>query len=128
MMDIKCGRCQGKNFIKNGSTKGRPKIKCKTCHFQTVLLSAEERKPPHFKSCPQWKRLLGIILYNVGLSLSATALVLQTGKTSVLRWIKNYSKQCAGKPEPASVVVMEIDEMWNYLKKSPPLSGSLTPP
>jgi transposase len=118
-----CSHCGSEAIVKNGSTRGRPKIKCKICGFQTVIITGKEHKPPHFSPAPEWKRLLSIILYNVGLSLNATANVVQVGTTTVLRWVKSYA-QSQAKPEPGSVAVIEIDEMWHYLKKSPTNSGS----
>jgi hypothetical protein len=39
--------------------------------------------------------------------------------------VELYAKVYAQKPEPEGrVVVIELDEMWHYLKKSPSRSGS----
>ena len=62
-----------------------------------------------------------------GLSMNAIGKLFKFFKYStpaVLRWIKTFGRQHLLKPEPVSdAVVLEIDEMHHYLKKSPIKSG-----
>ena len=40
-------------------------------------------------------------------------------------WLEQFAQAYAQKPEPEGrAVVIELDEMWHYLKKSPSPSGS----
>jgi transposase len=122
-------KCGGVDFVKNGSVKGLKKLKCKECGFQSVVLA----RPPaerflhekHFKEHPQVLRTLGILLYSLGLSMTAIGKLLHISPNTVMRWIKVYVKRNCPKPEPkvGEAAVMEIDEMWHFLKKSPANSG-----
>ncbi|MDQ4062044.1 MAG: hypothetical protein M3145_13240, partial [Pseudomonadota bacterium] len=43
----------------------------------------------------------------------------------VQAWLEQFAQVYAQKPEPEGrAVVIELDEMWHYLKKSPSRSGS----
>ena len=44
---------------------------------------------------------------------------------SSLRWIERFAEAYAQKPEPEGrAVVVELDEMWHFLKRRPTSSGS----
>ena len=44
---------------------------------------------------------------------------------TIQAWIERFAKAYAHKPEPEGrALVIELDEMWHYLKKSPRSSGS----
>ena len=80
--------CASDSTLHNGSVKGKPKIKCKECGFQSVLSEGEERVYANFKPCPTWKRPAAVLLYSCGLSLSVTSKILKVGTTTVQRWVK----------------------------------------
>src|SRR4051794_41233131 len=59
------------------------------------------------------------------LAMNRTAKLLGVSTPSVMTWIEQFAKAYAQKPEPEGrAVVVELDEMWHFLKKSPTSSGS----
>lgn len=123
-----CLKCGGEDFVKNGTVRGVPKVKCKKCGAQSdVMARAEEDRIPHerhFKAHPDWKRSQGVALYCLGLSMSAVGKFLKVGTTTVMRWVESFARKNCVKTPPESVVVVELDEMWHFLKKNPIKSGS----
>ena len=66
-----------------------------------------------------------MLLYLSGLSMDRTAKLLGVSTPSVMTWIGQFAKAYAQKPEPEGhAVVVELDEMWHFLKKSGTSSGS----
>lgn len=115
-MEIQCPRCGNNKTIKNGHANGNPKRKCKICFYQFT----KDTLP----GAPYNVRLTSVVLYVHGLSINAIARLLNYTPPAVLRWIKTFGRQHLFKPEPTSdAVILEIDEMCHYLKKSPIKSG-----
>ena len=63
-------------------------------------------------------KLLAIVLYMHGLFLNAIARLLNVSAPAVLKWVRNFARENYEKPKPGSAVVMEVHEMWHYLKKN----------
>jgi len=54
-----------------------------------------------------------------------TAKLLGVSTPSVMAWIEQFAEVFAQKPEPEGrAVVVELDEMWHFLKKNGTSSGS----
>ena len=54
-----------------------------------------------------------------------TAKLLGVSTPTVVAWIERFAEVYARKPEPEGrAVVVELDEMWHFLKKRPTSSGS----
>ena len=70
-------------------------------------------------------KALAILLYGMGgMSFSMIGRVLGVSDVAVLKWVR---AEAMALPEPVvspSVVTVEVDEMWHFLKKSLPSSGS----
>jgi transposase len=118
-MDKPCPYCQSEHLIKNGSSYGVPKWKCKDCGRQTSF------KPP--RGQPAWKKDTAVLLYTLGLSMNAIAQQLGVSTPSILNWIRSHAATQAPRPQPEpgeEVVVMELDELWHFLKKKRTNSGS----
>ena len=118
-MDKTCPYCQSEHLIKNGSSYGVPKWKCKDCGRQTSF------KPPRGE--PAWKKDTAVLLYTLGLSMNAIAQQLGVSTPSILNWIRAHAATQAPRPQPEpgeEVVVMELDELWHFLKKKRTNSGS----
>ena len=57
--------------------------------------------------------------------MNRTAKLLGVSTPSVMAWIEQFAEAYAQKPEPEGrAVVVELDEMWHFLKKRPTSSGS----
>jgi hypothetical protein len=50
--------------------------------------------------------------------MNAIAKILRASPSTILQWIRDFANQHAQPPEPETdAVVLELDEMWHYLKK-----------
>ena len=66
-----------------------------------------------------------MLLYVSGLSMNRTAKLLGVSTPTIQAWLEQFAAAYAQKPEPEGrAVVIELDEMWHFLKKSPNRSGS----
>ena len=117
---LQCKRCGLSDYAKSGQARGHQRYRCRACgsHFTDTPLRG---KPPAMKA-------LAVLLYGMGgMSFSAISRLLGVSDVAVLKWVR---AEAAALPEPevsAEVVTVEVDEMWHYLKKSLPSSGSGAP-
>ena len=69
-------------------------------------------------------KVTAVLLYLSGLSMNRTARLLGVSTPSVMTWIEQFAEVYAQKPEPEGrALVIELDEMWHFLKKRPTSSG-----
>ncbi len=111
-MEKTCPYCHSHTVIKNGSSYGVPKWKCKDCGRQTSF------KPPRGE--PLWKKETAVLLYTMGLSMNAIGKLLGVSTPSILNWIRAHAAAHAPRPHPEpgdEVIVMELDELWHFLQK-----------
>ena len=96
--------------------RGHQRYRCRACgcHFTDTPLRG---KPPAMKA-------LAVLLYGMGgMSFSMIGRVLGVSDVAVLKWVRPKASTL---PEPeigSSVVTVEVDEMWHYLRKSLPSCG-----
>ena len=109
---MSCPRCKHEHCVKNGKVEGKQRHKCKSCGFQFTRITP--------KGYPLQLRALSVFLYCHGLSMNAIAKMLSVSTPTILRWIRQFGMQHAQPPQPAqdTAVVLELDEMWHYLKKT----------
>lgn len=78
------------------------------CHFTDTPLRGK----------PSATKALAVLLYGMGgMSFSMFGRVLGVSDVAVLKWVR---AEAAALPEPevrAAVQTVEVDEMWQYLKK-----------
>jgi transposase-like protein len=116
MMGLRCKRCGGEERVKNGLTRGKQRYRCKACGLNFT------GTPP--RGMPLRVKVTAVLLYLSGLSMNRTAKLLGVSTPSVMTWIEQFAKAYAQKPEPEGrAVVVELDEMWHFLKKSGTSSG-----
>jgi transposase len=116
-MGLRCKRCGSEEQVKNGLMRGKQRYRCKGCGLNFT------DTPP--RGMPLQVKVLAVLLYVSGLSMNRTAKLLGVSTPSVMHWIEQFAKEHA--PKPASegrALVIELDEMWHYLKKRPTSSGS----
>jgi len=104
-----CYRCQGAS-VKSGSVKGKQRWTCKGCGLRFT------RTTPPGK--PLATKLDAVCLYLKGLSFRAIAHLKGVSNVTVLQWVREFAKDNYEKPEPGSVVVLELDEMWHFIQKN----------
>ncbi len=116
-MELRCKRCGSGEYIKNGRMRGKQRYRCKACGLNFTAT------PPRGK--PLALKITAVLLYVSGLSMNRTAKLIGVSTPTVQAWIEQLAKTYAPKPAPAGrALVIELDEMWHYLKKSPRSSGS----
>ena len=115
---MSCPKCQHSHFVKNGFINEKQRYKCKDCAYQWT----ENRT---YRGRPLAEKALAVFLYCHGLSMNAIAKMLHASPSTILEWIRNFGSEHAKPPEPqeTGAVVLELDEMWHYLKKKSRNSG-----
>jgi transposase-like protein len=117
---LRCKRCGGLDHVRSGLARGHQRYRCRGCgcHFTDTPARG---KPPAMKA-------LAVLLYGMGgMSFSAIGRLLGVSDVAVLKWVR---AEASALPEPevsTAVVTVEVDEMWHFLKKSLPNSGSGAP-
>jgi len=43
---------------------------------------------------------------------------------AVLKWARKFAQKTYDKPNPGSAIVMELDEMWHFIKMNEIMGGS----
>ena len=116
-MGLRCKRCGSDAHVKNGLMRGQRRHLCKECGLNFT------NTPPRGK--PLALKAAAVLLYVSGLSMNRTAKLLGVSTPTVQAWLEQFAAAYAHKPEPEGrAVVIELDEMWHDLKKSPSHSGS----
>jgi hypothetical protein len=115
---IECFQCGGARCVKSGFMQGQQRYKCNGCGYHFI------NKPRRGHS--QATIGLAVWLYLSGLSQRRIARLIGVSPVAVLNWIKNFALKKAPKPVPPAggVAVVELDEMWHFLKKNLTKSGS----
>ena len=116
-MGLRCKSCGSEEQVKNGFMRGQQRYRCKACRLNFT------DTPP--RGMPLSVKATAVLLYVSGLSMNRTAKLVGVSVSSVQDWIERFAKAYAQKPEPEGrALVIELDEMWHYLKKRPASSGS----
>ena len=116
-MALRCKGCGGEEHVKNGFMRGKQRYRCKACGLNFT------DTPP--RGMPLRLKAEAVLLHVSGLSMNRTAKLLGVSTPTVQAWIERFARVYAQKPEPEGrAVVVELDEMWHYLKKSRTSSGS----
>ena len=116
-MGLRCKRCGSEEHVKNGRMRGQQRYLCKGCGLNFT------DTPPRGK--PLALKVTAVLLYVSGLSMNRTAKLLGVSTPTIQAWLEQFAAAYAQKPEPEGrAVVIELDEMWHYLKKSRSRSGS----
>ena len=115
-MGLRCKRCGSEEHVRNGLMRGKQRYRCKGCGLNFT------DTPP--RGMPPAMKVTAVLLYLSGLSMNRTAKLLGVSTPSVMTWIEQLAETYARKPEPEGrAVVVELDEMWRFLKKSGASSG-----
>lgn len=108
---MNCPKCPSTHFVKNGLINEKQHYKCKKCNYQWT----ENHK---HRGRLRTERAFAVFLYCHELSMNAFSKILDTAPNTILKWIRNFSNQHAQTPEPQTdAAILELDEMWHYLKK-----------
>ena len=103
-----CRKCGSSENIKNGKRGDNQCYKCKNCGFQYTREDSRGRS--------EAERLRAIALYLLGLSMRAIAKLFSVNASTILRWVRNFAIENYEKPTPRGPIVIELDEMWHFIK------------
>ena len=126
-MGLRCKRCGAEEHVRNGLMRGKQRYRycycyCCRCRCWACGLNFTDTPP---RGMPLAMKVTAVLLYVSGLSMSRAAKLLGVSTPTVMAWIERFAEVYAQKPEPEGrAVVVELDEMWHYLKKRPRSSGS----
>ena len=116
-MGLRCKVCGSEEHIQNGFMRGKQRYRCKACGLNFT------DTPP--RGLPLALKATAVLLYVSGLSMNRTAKLLGVSTPTVQAWIELFATTYAQKPAPEGrAVVIELDEMGHYVKKSRTSSGS----
>ena len=116
-MGLRCKRCGSEEYVKNGLMRGKQRFLCKACGLNFTDTPARGK--------PLAMKAAAVLLYVSGLSMNRTAKLLGVSTPTIQAWLEQFAQIYAQKPEPEGrAVVIELDEMWHYLKKSQSRCGS----
>ena len=115
-MGLRCKRCGSEDQVKNGLMRSKQRYRCKACGLNFTDTPARGK--------PLVMKATAVLLYVSGLSMNRTAKLLGVSTPTIQAWLEQFAAAYAQKPEPEGrALVIELDEMWHYLKKSPSRSG-----
>src|SRR3712207_2752747 len=113
---LRCKGCGGEERVKNGLVRGKQRYRRQACGLNFT------DTPP--RGMPLRVKVEAALLHLSGPSMSRTAKLLGVSTPPVQAWIERFAQVYAQKPEPEGrAVVVGLDEMWHYLKKSRTSSG-----
>ena len=112
-----CSRCGSTSYVKAGKIWDKQRYKCKACNYQFTRFSKKGR--------PLEQKALAVFLYCHSLSFNAIGRIFGVHASSVQRWVEDFANKHCKKPEPTKQVsiIIEVDEMWHYVKKKLKNSG-----
>jgi transposase len=112
-----CPKCMHRHVVKAGKARGKQRWLCRGCGYQFTCTTPRGR--------PLWQKSLAVFLYCHGVSMNALGKMFGVWASTILTWIRQYAADHAEKPVPSGkAIVLEVDEMWHFLKKNGTNSGS----
>src|ERR1700709_332515 len=103
--------------VKNGLMRSKQRYRCKACGLNFTDTPARGK--------PLAMKAIAVLLYVSGLSMNRTAKLLGVSTPTIQAWLEPLAPAYAHNPEPGRRAgVLELHEMWHYLKKSQNRSGS----
>jgi transposase-like protein len=122
-MPICCKKCGSNKHILAGKINEKQRYKCRECHSHYMVQDGRKRYSDA-------QKLQALVLFRKGLSLRSIAEVIGTNNVTVLKWIRGFGATLKAQiiSQPIEKVeeldVIEIDELWHYVKKNGKNYGS----
>lgn len=110
-----CRHCSSQAVVKIGFQSGKQRFRCKACG-KTTTENAQKGFPAEIKQ-------KAVALYLEGLGFRAIGRLLGASNVAVLKWIRQAAQQLPLPEKPATVQVLELDEVWHFVKKRAESSG-----
>jgi transposase len=112
---VNCPRCQSDQLVKAGFQSKKQRYKCKICLAQFV-----ERSP---RGLPADIKAQALAMYLEGLGFRAIGRLLGVSNVAVLKWVRQAAQNLPQVSTPSTVDVLELDELWHFVKKRLNSSG-----
>ena len=79
---------------------------CRECNYQftSMRITTDEVK------------LRAVALYCAGLSFRTIGQILGYANTAILYWVREFAELHYNKPIPKGEIVLELDEMWHFIR------------
>jgi transposase-like protein len=106
---MQCERCGSNHTIRVGKHLGKQRWRCKACDKRMT-----EGKRVRY---PQSVKDKAIQLHLEGMGFRAIARIMGCSNVAVLKWVRQAANQLPKTELPEYVEVMEVDEMWHFVKK-----------
>lgn len=114
-----CPKCEKEHHRKNGFHKGLQRYKCKECGCNFT-------KSTKRGYSVEVKRQ-AIKLYLEGVGFRQIERIMCISNVTVLYWVRDLAKKLkeyvSQNKKPRKVDILELDELYTYVKKSPTTSG-----
>jgi transposase len=115
-----CKKCQSAEHVKNGKVRGMQRYRCKACGCNFTATPAHREHPA--------KKSLALLLYGMGnMSFRMIGRLLGVSHVSAFEWIKAEATKLPQPEMPADIELVNLDEMWHFLKKRAKNSGCSGP-
>ena len=113
-----CPKCKSDRRVKDGIVRGKQRYKCKECGYRYTVKKREAKE-----STPQIRKM-ALQLYLEGLGFRSIGRILGFSHVAVYKWIKSFgSKIVKLGEEQKEIEIVEIDEMYSYIKNKKNLTG-----
>jgi transposase-like protein len=116
MSEISCKGCGAADYVKNGKVRGLQRYRCRQCGCNFT-----DTRP---RGKPAALKALTLLLYGMGnMSYRMIGRLLGVSHVSIYQWIQAEAGALPEPEVPAEVAVVNLDEMWHFLKKRLQNSG-----
>ena len=118
---MRCPKCGCAVAVKNGIVQGKQRYKCKSCGCNYTQSTMSRT--------PKEQRVAALKLYLEGVGFRGIERLTGTPHTTVISWVSKLGEDIERlRPQNGGAVnIMELDELWHFVKKSPTSSGSGLP-
>jgi transposase len=105
-----CKACGGLRCVKNGFDREQQRYRCSECRYNFTDTKPRGENPA--------KKALALLLYGMGnMSFRMIARVLGASHVAVYKWVRAEAEKLPEPEIPATVEIVNLDEMWHFVKK-----------
>jgi len=118
---MECKRCNEAKSVKNGMIRGKQRWLCKACGYN--FTEGDKRQ----ERTTAQQRALAVLLVCVGLSYRVAGRITGVVTNTVMVWFRKFAQSIDLPEIEGSIDMVEMDEMWHFLKKKRESAGSGKP-
>jgi transposase-like protein len=107
---MRCKHCDSEDYCRSGFNKGKQRYECRICGKTFT------DTPP--RGASKEKKEKAFELYTEGMTYRGIGRFLKVSHVSIQNWVDEIAKErCNQQIENKRLYVVEIDEMWHFIKK-----------